>query len=275
MNPFAISSILIVVTNVFLGVFVLWKKGDDKLNKLRVIWFLVCLFIVFWGTLGYKISTANSEAEAFSWWHWFYIGPIFIPVFFYHFVYHFLQLKSKEKRYKYILFSVYALALFFWQFSLFFPERFAGDLNLFFGHIYTPSFNSANPTIFLFYVSFYWFLLAYAFFLLFKAFKNSTGIIRNQLKYFIFGSILGWFGPHGFWLMYFNVHIYPYTNFLIVIYPFIFTYAILKYQLMDIKLIIKKAFFYSVGVGLVGGFITTITFLSYWFVANIPGFKFW
>ncbi|MEK7555499.1 MAG: ATP-binding protein [Patescibacteria group bacterium] len=134
---------------------------------------------------------------------------------------------------------------------------------------------SSGKLSFIHYIIFYWILLSYAFWQLIAAYKKSQGVFRNQLKYFLLSSIIGWLGPHGVYLLGFGFSIYPYSNFLIAIYPIIFAYAILKYQLMDIKLIIKKAFFYSVGVGLVGGFITTITFLSYWFVANVPGFKFW
>jgi len=42
-------------------------------------------------------------------------------------------------------------------------------------------------------------------------------------------------GPSWRFLPVFNINVYPYSNFLIAIYPFVITYAIIKYRLMDVK----------------------------------------
>ncbi len=270
MNAFAISSILIAVTNIFLAIFILWKSKD---RHIKYIWSTLCFFIVMWGIGGYKISTITSKEEAILWWQITYMGgPVLIPVLYYHFIYIFLQIKQKLA--KYILITAYALGLFFIAVNLFFPENFTGDLKLAFNHIWVAK-SFSNPIYFIWYLSFYWILLAYAFWQLIASYKNSKGLFRGQLKYFILGSIVGYLGPHGFFLLVWDINLYPYTNFFIAVYPFIFTYAILKYHIMDINIIVKKAFFYSIIIALISGLITAISFLNSWLADNIPGFKLW
>jgi len=62
---------------------------------------------------------------------------------------------------------------------------------------------------------------------------------------------------------------------LLVLYPIIIAYAILKYQLFDIKIIIQKTLLYSFGIALLAGFLVGVSFLSNLLEENIPGFKLW
>jgi signal transduction histidine kinase len=56
----------------------------------------------------------------------------------------------------------------------------------------------------------------------------------------------------------------------------IFTaYAILKHKLLDIDFVIKKAFIVSVVISLLSGTMMTVSLLSQWFSARIPGFNYW
>jgi signal transduction histidine kinase len=73
----------------------------------------------------------------------------------------------------------------------------------------------------------------------------------------------------------YGMEIYPFGWILVLFYCSFLSYAILKHHLMDINVVIRKTFFYSVGIALISGFITAISFLNSWLVDNIPGFKFW
>ena len=44
---------------------------------------------------------------------------------------------------------------------------------------------------------------------------------------------------------------------------------------MDIRVVIKKAFIYSVVVGVISGGVMGISFLNSWFIKNVPRFQFW
>ena len=92
---------------------------------------------------------------------------------------------------------------------------------------------------------FYLVVLSYAFFQLLTHYVKLAGVKRVQIKYFIFGSTIGWIGTVGVFLPIFRIYLYPYFNFLIAIYPVILSYAIIRHQLLDIEIIIKKTIIFA------------------------------
>ena len=116
------------------------------------------------------------------------------------------------------------------------------------------------------------------FYYLYSAYKNFTGVKKHQVGYFLLASSLGYLGglsnytmALGFFIPYYN----PFANYLLISYPIIIAYAILKYQLFDIKIIIQKTLLYSFGIALLAGFLMGVSFLGNLLEENIPGFKFW
>jgi signal transduction histidine kinase len=59
-------------------------------------------------------------------------------------------------------------------------------------------------------------------------------------------SLIGFGGGIMNFLPAFNINIFPYGNFIIIIPSFIVTYIIFKHQLFDIAVVIKKSFIYSI-----------------------------
>ncbi len=238
MNTFSLSSLLIIISSILVIVLVLFKGKDRRINKL---WASFCVFILIWGIGGYKFSTVSSEESALFWWKFAHIGVIFIPVVFYHFIYAFLDLKSSSQRR--FLFLLYGFAFLFLLLNVMPGKRiFVGDLKFVFNQFYWHDWTKyRNPLYLVFYIGFYWVLLGYAFFKIVAKYRHSTGLLRNQLKYFIAMCIMGWLGPEGDYFIVFNIKIYPYTNYLIALYPIIFAYAIIKYRLMDIRVAVTRA----------------------------------
>jgi signal transduction histidine kinase len=213
--------------------------------------------VVWWGIGGYKYSSSTSKENAFLWWQIAWVSVIITPIIYYQFVYTFLKLN--KKKYKVILLTTYFLGFIFLLFDLVNRDLFLGNLRFVFNQFYWVDWLEKKNFIFIFfYILFYWLLLIYAFLLLLKKYKISEGVERNQLKYFILGSLLGWLGPEGHFLISFGINIYPYSNILIAIYPLIFTYAILRYRLMDINIVIKRTAVYSLSAGLLASFFVVI-----------------
>ncbi|OQX81523.1 MAG: hypothetical protein B6D56_02305 [Candidatus Omnitrophica bacterium 4484_70.1] len=239
---FTISSILIFLGSAALGIIVFSKGYHKKLNR---IWAAFCFITLFWGMGGYKFSTTPSKESALFWWQIAYLCVIFSPVIYFHFVYVFLKLNKNYQRF--ILIFAYLLSFIFLFFLWYDKSRyFLGDLRWVFGEFYCIDWLKHKNILWLiFYISFYWILLLYAFTLLIKAYRKSSGLKRLQLKYFILGSLIGWLGPELVYLPAFHIDIYPYSNFLIAIYPAIFVYAIVKYRLMDIHVTITRVGIFS------------------------------
>ena len=83
------------------------------------------------------------------------------------------------------------------------------------------------------------------------------------------GMGIGWLGPHGQYLAYFNWEVYPYTNFLIVIYPIIISYAIIRHRLMDITLAITRTGIFIAVYSLVLGIPFAIAFKGKEYLFNL------
>ena len=232
-NLFSISSIFIVVTNSILGILLI-TKAQTRATKL---WGYLCLVTLFWGVGGYKFSTALTKEESLFWWQIAYVCVIFAPVLYFHFALVFTSQKNKRA-----LPVVYAVAVFFLILELFFKKDFFGELKYLFNQFYWIDWRSEKSFSFLlFYILFYWVILGYSFLLFIKRFKESSGRFRTQLTYMFLGSMFGWLGPEGVYLTSFGFNIYPYTNFFIAIYTFIIAFAIIRYHLLDIRVMLTSA----------------------------------
>ncbi len=229
MDIFAISGLSLGITSLFLGGLVLIKGRKEKT---KLIWAIFCFSVSAWGFGGYKISFVESRQSALLWWKIVYIGIIFIPVIFFHFVHSFTGLKRKIELAAFYLWGIFFLILEWTRFSyLFFGPDNITYLFKSFYWVYPPSF------LFAFFV-FSWFgIVVYSHIILLNSFRNAKGARRVQMYYFIVGMALAFIGGGCSFLPCFGIAVYPYLNFLTLFYPIIVTYAITRYNLMDVKVI--------------------------------------
>lgn len=266
MNLFTISAILVFVSNTFLALFVFIKCHDKKLS---IKWVFFAMMAAIWGFGGYKASSTLSKEAAFLWWQFSYIGIIFVPVAYFHFVYCFLELRNKP-----LLISFYAFGIFFVVLNFLSRNLFLADLRFTFNQFFWNDWLERKPFLYLiFYISFYWFLLSYAFFSLIKSYKDAKALKRNQLKYFILASFIGWLGAECMFLPVFHIDLYPSPNFLIAIYPFIMSYAIIRHHLLDINIVIRKGLVYSILVAIITIIYLILVLLSERFLQNLVGYR--
>lgn len=236
MNLFSISCIFVAISSGLLGVLLLFKSNNKYLTN---IWAFFCIAAVIWSIGAFIVSISENYNNALLGWQIAYIGAICTVIFYIHFVIRYLKLHKP-----YFVLFTYVLGSFFLFITWYNKSQiFFGNLRLVFNQFYWVDWFSRRSWIWLvYYLIFYWILLGYSFFLIVKTYTKTKGIIRNQLKYFILGSIVGWLGTESLYLPAFRIDIYPaFFNFLIVLYAIIFTYAIVKYRLMDIKLAVTRA----------------------------------
>ena len=243
-----ISFCLIAIGSLSMAV-LMFRYGHGK--KASRTWGWFCLICAFWGLGGAIATSAKTEKMAYLGWQISYIGAVFLPVLYYQTILEFINRKKPK-----ILLVIYCIGFYFLSRVFFDKVGFFGDLKYFFNEFYCFYWPSRKSLAFLlFYIGFHWILLVYSFLILFFFFLKSKGVVRNQAKYFMIGSMGGFIGGHFDFLVAFGVNLYPYANFLIAIYPFIVGYGIIRYRLMDISIAITR---------------TGIFIIVYSFVLGIP-----
>jgi len=250
MNLFALSGLLIGVTSISMAVLML-VIGKERLHH---IWALFCVSVAIWGFGGYMIAITKDIEQAYMWWRLTHIGVIFIPVLFMHFVYEFLQKNTRP-----MIPILYALGIFFLWANLF-SNLFIANLRWVFDQFYYDS----PPGIL--YVPFTAFFLGFVIFshlLLWRALKHTAGLKKLQIQYFLVAMGVSFAGGSLSFLPVYEIDFYPFFNILAFMYTPIITYAILRKQLFDIRVVLTQ---FLVGV------IAILLFIN--FVLSKTGFEY-
>jgi len=225
---FALSGLINALSSGFVGLLVYLKNRKETLNK---IFGLMCLSIAVWGFSYFVWQMSTTKESALYWARALMAGSIFIPVTYLHVVLVLLDLHQIKRR---ILVLIYIFAFIF--FSLNFTSLFVKDVapELYFPYWPKPGI-FFHPFLLLFFscVSYGWILLV-------RAYRNSGGLRRAQIKYVLAASLIGFLsGPTNYFLWY-GIPVPPYWNVLVALFPIIITYAILKYYLFYIKVILTE-----------------------------------
>jgi len=233
MNPFAISGLLVFMTNASLGVFVLIKSFRNRTNRL---WAYFTFVVAGWGFGAFKIGTVHDPQTALWYWKLTHISIVLIPIVFFHFLCRFLDIKNKTLiLFSYIIFALLLISIF--------TNHLINHVTFVFNSFY---FHSRPPTFLYKIMLTLWFtLIIYSNFLLYNGMQSASDTKRNQIKYFFLATILGSSGGLTNFFPALGIDIYPWGNFSVAIYPIIMTYAIFKYNLMDVNIVIRRSLIYS------------------------------
>ena len=229
MNYLSIIGLFNFIAASSLAVFVFFKNRHNPVNK---AYLYLTLSVAFFNFGYFMWNLINSPAGSLFWYKFAVTGVIFINVTFIHFVFAFLGILKKKKKVLYILYAVNFLFVYLNAFSYMYKQLvykihhivWAQPLPLF--HVYLI----------------FWFLQCfYGFYYLVKGYKNTAGLKKLQVKYFMIGALIGFSGGATNWPMWYNVPFPPYLNILITVYIAVIAYAIVKYRLMDIRVALARA----------------------------------
>ncbi len=227
MNPFFIANVGLAVFSFIFGLFVFVKSRNRPLG---LIWFLFTSATAAWGIGGALIAIEPSPTKSLELWRYsYFLGVNWISIFFYHFVCIFIQEKNRT-----LLFLNYLIAI---CFLLIIPTPiFFNGVRFTFNSIYwlTPGVGG-----FLFMI---WWngLVVWSHIKLVLSYKDSDQEKKNKIRYFFLATAIGFGGASTEFLPQFELDIYPWGAFLATLYPFIMGYAMLKYQLMDIRIFLQR-----------------------------------
>jgi len=142
--------------------------------------------------------------------------------------------------------------------------------------LYFPSYYVAGSLYWLMEVISNGIIPGYFLFRMAQAYRSAEPGMRNRLKYLFLALFLGYaFGVTAVPLV-FGILIDPvWSIFFIPFFTIPFAYAILKYELMDIRVIGKQALLYSITVGGVGVLISILNYANNQILATVPNFPVW
>jgi len=232
MDPFFLFSISCLFTaflSLIMGIFIYLQNKKASLNQ---IWAVISLAIFVWSFSLFKVITAASEEIALFWKYILDVSAIFIPVLFFHFTLTFLK-HSLEKKYKIQLRVVYFLATALALFS-FTPLFKVGVAPIFeFNFWIKPgSFYILLPLFFLG-------LVIYSLCLFLKRYFQIQGIPKLQIKYILLSALFGFGGGvTNFFPQ--LLALFPIGNFFIVLYILIVIFAITRYHLFEIRVLLTE-----------------------------------
>ena len=194
--------------------------------------------------MAFLIGRASTYDEALFLWKITGMVVASIPTLLYHTVW--LMCDIKKKR---LLFFAYIQWIFF-SIIGFTDIVVSGVVKKF------SSFYYAQPGKLFFLFTISWvFLFIYSNSILYKTYRQSTGIKRKHFKYFFFGVTLLLVGGIQNYFPIFNIDIYPYSNILLPVYLIVITYGIFKYRLLDITIVLTRFILFIIFYLIVGCFL--------------------
>lgn len=272
MQLISIVSLLSSIFILCLSVFVFLSNRKNKLNIVLALFTLGCSGWFFSSFMMFQ-NKSNIPVAIF-WDRSVYIWTAFLPSLLYHLALLSTNFYGVARRN--LLKGAYACSFFFLFANIFLSEYFIGDL-----YIYPWGVHSQARILHHFFAIF-----LFSYICLFfvdtisyhKKLRNENNYLEAlRLRYLIFGMLAICVGSiallpaYGIDISYFSYLVY----FSGAVSSVVLTYAIVKHQLLDIKVVIKKAFIFSVSIAVISGALVEVSFLSSWFAENIPGFGIW
>ena len=233
MNWYAIGFFTGSIFAFILGIFVYLRNRKLFLNK---IWCLQCFSVSLWYFGRCMVGVSIGRDEALFWNRVLYLGAIFIPFLTLHF---FLVLVEQAREKRALLFVGYGFAL-VELVGFNFSKLFVKDVISHFAF----GFYEVPGKIYFIHFLVYW-VPIYGVWLLIKEHQRTTLLLKkNQLRYVIFASVIGFVSASTSFFPLIDLKTPPIAAHLSTIYVFIISYAIVKYRLMAITVVIKKSVTY-------------------------------
>lgn len=200
------------------------------------------------------------------------LSIIFISVFSAHTALAVIGIEHKRKR---VLEVMYAVSFVLLVFYIMYPDMF---LELSRPKLFFPNYYEAGA-------SYHWIMrLIYNFIIptyflteMLLAYRKADFILKNRLKYFFLAMLLGYSTGFILVLPVFNIFVVNpnWGLFFIFFYAIPFVYAVVNYELLDIRLVAKKAFVYGLTIAAVSAIIGFLSFGSSYVERTYPAFPIW
>ena len=253
---YPLSGLINAFTSIILGIFVLSR---NKSNIKNITYALFCSSIAVWSSFYFIWLVTADEKIALFCSRGFMAGAIFIPVFYLHHICALLDQISLRKRII-ILSYIFAVISFLFNLTPYYITEVIPRLSFKFWPTATPLF-----TIFLL---IWGMIVIYGAYIILCAYKDSTAVERNRIRYVFIATIIGWTGGATNFPLWYDVPLPPILNILVSGYIAIVAYAIVRHHLMEIEVVIKKTLVFASLFAVAFGVFVGITVLTQELIAG-------
>lgn len=239
---FSLTSVFTSFVAVFFGFFVYLSDRENPVNRM---WAIFSAAFAFWSFNYGLLTSSGDRAMALLWSRLSHIGVILIPITYCHFILRFLG-RERAGAGRKVLRAGYLLSVVFMAINigdlLFGTGLFIEDVRPITSFAYYTKVGRVYPQFFLVFLA----LTLYSALELIRGWKGSIGLRRNQILYVLLASIIGYGGGFTNFPPAFGIDIHPYGNYLVPLYIFAMSYAVVEYRLMDIHVLAKKSLAYAI-----------------------------
>lgn len=228
-NPHAIPVFLSSVILIFIGVFVA-LKNKTRLNISFSIWMILITFWLFGNGLAYMSKYDWLVIELYN--RFEFLGVCFISITGYWISLCWdKELLKKQK--KYVIAGIMISSIFYLT-NLKYNYILSGAYDYFWGRYFK---NGAGGTIFII----YWIIPLIATLINYiDLYKKAAGLKKRQYGIILIATFIVYLGATD-WLPCYGLEIYPFGFIPVLIFSFLMAYAIIRYHLMEIKIVFTRA----------------------------------
>ncbi|MCD4780327.1 MAG: hypothetical protein K8S27_07260 [Candidatus Omnitrophica bacterium] len=261
MNYFSLSGFFIAATSLLIGVFVLIRNPRAAINRAL---FYNGFSLFFWA-LNYAFWQMSSDAQQALFLNRVtMIGAIFIPSTFLHFCFHLLNSYHKNVR-KIVV--CYCFSIIFILLDM--TPLFVQDVRPRLIFSFWPTAGVAFTSFLVYFFS----VIFWGLCLLYSHSMKVTGNNRKQLRLVFWSILISLTGGAFNFPLWYDIPIIPYPNILVVFYVFALSYAIFRYRLIDVQLVIKKSLVYMTMIAVLTALYAGFVYFFEVFFRELIGYK--
>ncbi len=233
--PISVSCVSIAI--LFIGLFIFLYNKKSPMNRT----IFVMNFLTFLWLYNYSIMyVAENSNVGLRFMRLGYVGVIFLPAIFYHFLSEFLSLKSRRTKITILLFysfsTIFTILLFISSLLVLGLYQYKWG--------YYPKAGMLHPVFLIYFIAVFNFCIARLYLYYRKHKKELSEKQKLQLKYLFIAYVITSLGVGDF-LPTYGIQYRPLGYITIFVWVIITAYTIIRHQLLDIEVIIKKTLVFT------------------------------